>query len=100
MKLFGAIICACILWVAPVRAQEQAQAYVGAQIITISGPVIQNGVLVVRRGKIVAVGARSATQVPADAQLHEASGMVIMPGLIDTHSHIGGGSGGDSSAPI
>jgi imidazolonepropionase-like amidohydrolase len=26
--------------------------------------------------------------------------MVIMPGLVDTHSHIGGGSGGDSSAPI
>jgi imidazolonepropionase-like amidohydrolase len=26
--------------------------------------------------------------------------MVIMPGLVDTHSHIGGGSGGDQSAPI
>lgn len=100
MKLLGAIVCTCVLWALPACAQEQAQAYVGAEIITISGPVIQNGVLVVRRGKIIAVGARSNTQVPSDAQLHEASGMVIMPGLVDTHSHIGGGSGGDSSAPI
>jgi imidazolonepropionase-like amidohydrolase len=100
MKLLGATICACVLWVASAHAQEQPQAYVGAQLITISGPLIQNGVLVVQRGKIIAVGARAATRIPADAQLHEASGMVIMPGLVDTHSHIGGGSGGDSSAPI
>ncbi|HEX8000497.1 MAG TPA: amidohydrolase family protein [Pyrinomonadaceae bacterium] len=101
MKLLGAIICVLLCVVAGGRAQvERAQAYVGAQIIPISGPVIQNGVLVVQRGKIVAVGSRETTTIPAGAEVRELNGMVIMPGLVDTHSHIGGGSGGDQSAPI
>lgn len=84
----------------PGYGQETPQAYTGAQIIPISAPPIENGVLVVHRGKIVAVGARGATQIPAGARVTDATGKVIMPGLIDTHSHIGGGSGGDGSAPI
>jgi imidazolonepropionase-like amidohydrolase len=101
MKLLGAVICAllCAAW--PARAQEeQALAFTGAQIIPVSGPVIEGGVLVVRRGKIVAVGSRASVQIPAGAQVRELNGMVIMPGLVDSHSHIGGGSGGDQSSPI
>jgi imidazolonepropionase-like amidohydrolase len=100
MKLLIAVICALLCAAAPTRAQEQAQAYTGAQIITVSGPVIQNGVLVIQRGKIVAVGERAGVNIPAGASVREVKGMVIMPGLVDTHSHIGGGSGGDSSSPI
>lgn len=101
MKLLGAVICALLCVVSTARGQEErAQAFVGAQIIPVSGPVIPDGVLVVRRGKIVAVGARGATIVPAGAEVRELKGMVIMPGLVDTHSHIGGGSGGDQSAAM
>jgi len=32
--------------------------------------------------------------------VHDMTGKVIMPGLVDTHSHIGGGDGGDRSSPI
>jgi imidazolonepropionase-like amidohydrolase len=81
-------------------AQDRPQAYTGATVIPISGPVIQDGVLVIQRGKITAVGARSSTQIPADAQTIDVSGKVIMPGLVDTHTHIGGGAGADNSAPI
>lgn len=81
-------------------AQERPQAFTGATVIPISGPVIQDGVLVVHRGKIVAVGSRSSVTIPPDAQTIDATAKVIMPGLVDTHSHIGGGSGGDGSAPI
>lgn len=83
-----------------VGAQERAQVFTGATVIPINGPVIQDGVLIIERGKIKAVGARAAIQIPADAQTIDASGKVIMPGLVDTHSHIGGGAGGDNSAPI
>lgn len=100
MKLLIALVCALSCTSLPARAQERAQAYVGAQIIPVSAPVIQNGVLIVQRGKIVAVGTRAGVVIPAGALVHEASGMVIMPGLVDTHSHIGGGSGGDGSSPI
>ncbi|MDX6695738.1 MAG: hypothetical protein QOF02_3341 [Blastocatellia bacterium] len=100
MKLLIGVICALLCAALPASAQEQAQAYTGARIITVSGPVIQNGTLVVRRGQIVAVGERAVVNIPAGASVHEVNGMVIMPGLIDSHSHIGGGSGGDSSSPI
>jgi imidazolonepropionase-like amidohydrolase len=82
------------------RAQDKPQAFVGAQIIPISGPPIPNGVLVVHRGKIVVVGPASQVTIPSDAERHDVTGKVIMPGLVDTHSHIGGGAGGDASAPM
>src|SRR3954454_3028154 len=83
-----------------VSAQERAQAYVGARIIPISGPAIDDGVLIVKGGKIVMVGPRSTVRVSADVETHDVSGKVIMPGIVDTHSHIGGGAGGDRSGPI
>jgi imidazolonepropionase-like amidohydrolase len=89
-----------VLSAAAAHAQERPQAYVGAQILPVSGPPIANGVLVVHRGKIVAVGAVGSTRIPADAERHDAAGRVLIPGLVDTHSHIGGGSGADSSSPI
>ncbi|MBC7909880.1 MAG: amidohydrolase family protein [Pyrinomonadaceae bacterium] len=103
MRYMLAACCALLLCaLAPVfKAQEERpQAFVGAQIITVSGQPIQNGVLVVSRGKIVAVGSRGTTNIPANAQTVDVSGKVIMPGLVDTHSHIGGGAGGDGSGPI
>ncbi|HMW02124.1 MAG TPA: amidohydrolase, partial [Acidobacteriota bacterium] len=77
------------------RAQEKPHAFVGAEIIPITGAPISNGVLVVHKGKIVAVGPAKTTQIPADAERHEVSGKVLMPGLVDSHSHIGGPGGGD-----
>jgi len=93
-----------VLWLAvfagPALAQDRPTAYLGAKIIPIAGPVIPKGTLVVHHGKIIAVGPADKTPLPADAQRIDAGGKIIMPGLVDTHSHIGGGWGGDSSAPI
>lgn len=81
-------------------AQERPQAFVGARLIPIEGAEIENGTLVVHGGKIVAIGPAASVAIPADAVRHDVSGKVIMPGLVDTHSHVGGAAGGDSSAPI
>jgi imidazolonepropionase-like amidohydrolase len=81
-------------------AQEKPQAYVGAKLLTIAGPEIDDGVLVVEGGKIVAVGPAADVQIPADAERHDLKGKVVMPGLVDTHSHIGGPAGGDGTAAI
>ena len=97
------LVFVCCLALSPVavRAQtERARAFTGAQIIPISGPPIQDGVLVVSGGKIVAIGGRSSVSIPAGAEVIDVKGKVIMPGLVDTHSHVGGGSGADGSAPI
>ena len=81
-------------------AQQQPQVFRGARIIPIIGPTIENGVLVVHNGKITAVGAAGSVREPSNAVVHNATGKVIMPGLVDTHSHIGGGDGGDASAAL
>jgi imidazolonepropionase-like amidohydrolase len=75
-------------------------AFVGARLLPVTGPPIEKGVLLVEHGRIVALGTASAVAVPENAQIHDVSGKVLMPGLVDTHSHIGGGWGADSSTPI
>ena len=87
---------------APARglAHEKPIAFIGAEVLPIAGPPIPAGTVVVAGGKIVAVGPCVSTPVPADAERIECAGKVILPGLVDTHSHIGGGWGGDASGPI
>ncbi len=63
-------------------------AFRSARIHTAAGAPIDNGVLVVHKGKILAVGP-AATPIPGGAEVVDATGKVIIPGLVDTHSHIG-----------
>ncbi len=82
------------------RAQQKHLAFVGAKIIPISGDDIGRGVLVVKDGKITAVGPLNSVAIPPGAKRVDVTGKIMMPGLVDTHSHIGGIGGGDGSAPI
>ena len=82
------------------RAQEKHYAFVGARIIPITGAEIDRGVLVVHDGKITAVGPVGGVSIPTGAQRVDVGGKTIMPGLVDTHSHIGGIGGADGSGPI
>ncbi len=89
---------ACGVW--PASAQETPLAITGAVIISIAGETISRGVLVVQHGKILAVGSADTVKIPVGAAVLDASGKVLMPGLVDSHSHIGAGTGGDGSGPI
>ena len=61
----------------------------GARVITMRGSeVIENADVVIRNNRIVAVGARGAVQVPADARVIDVSGKTITPGFVDTHAHL------------
>lgn len=99
MRVFPRV-WAGILLVLAASAQDRPVAFTGARLIPISGPEIASGVLVVERGKIVAAGPAAAVTIPANAERRDASGKTIMPGFVDTHSHIGGVDGGDSSASL
>lgn len=81
-------------------AQAEPRVFSGATIYPISGPVIENGVLVIRGGEIEAVGPADSVTVPEEAEVVDVSGKVLMPGLVDTHSHVGDVSGGDASAAL
>ncbi|MEX0707276.1 MAG: amidohydrolase family protein [Woeseia sp.] len=89
---------AIILLVATAPGRAETTAFVGATILPISGPPIANGTLVVTDNTIAAVGAR--VRVPRNATVVDVAGNVIMPGLVDTHSHIGEVAGGDRSGPL
>lgn len=81
------------------KAQEKPVAFKGALIYTVAGDPIPNAVLVVQHGKIISVGA-AGTAVPVNATVVDVTGKVIMPGLVDSHSHLGGPEGGDASAAL
>lgn len=93
-------VTAMIMAAGNLFAQEQTKAFTGATIYPISQEPVENGVLLIRDGKIVAVGSADRIRIPGHAEVTDVSGMVIMPGLVDTHSHIGGGDGGDRSSPL
>jgi imidazolonepropionase-like amidohydrolase len=82
------ILCIAVAGRGDTPAGDRAVAFRGARIHTAAGAPIDDGVLVVRKGKIVAVGAAD-TAVPEGAEVIDVRGKVIIPGLVDTHSHIG-----------
>jgi len=93
-----AAVCFCVSGQA--RAADAVTAFVGGRVIPIGQPEIPAGTVVIRGGTIAAVGPVDATPVPPGALRIDATGFVLMPGLVDTHSHVGGGQGGDSSGPV
>ena len=78
------------------NAMAEVKAFTNAAIYPVDGEPIASGTLVIDGGSIVSVGANVA--VPDGALIHDLSGAVIVPGFVDTHSHIGGPAGGDRSA--
>ncbi len=80
--------------------QAEPIAFIGAEIMPVSREPIANGVLVIEDGEIVRVGEAGRTRIPRDAEVIDVAGMVIVPGFVDTHSHIGEPAGGDRSGPI
>jgi len=75
-------------------------AWVHAKIVTAAGPLINDGTLVIQGKSILAVGPSNTTPLPAGTKSIDASGKWIMPGLVCTHSHIGGVGAADGSSPI
>lgn len=61
----------------------------GARIITMNGnEVIENGDILVVNNRIKAVGASGTLQVPTNTKVIDVKGKTIVPGFIDTHSHM------------
>ena len=65
-------------------------ALTGARILTMAGKdagTIDDGVIVIRGDRIVAVGPRAQVAIPAGARTVDLAGKTIMPGLVDAHAH-------------
>jgi imidazolonepropionase-like amidohydrolase len=70
-------------------SQTQTIAIVGGKLLTITHGTIEDGVIVMSGGKIVAVGPASSTKIPKGAQIFDAKGMTVYPGLFDAETHLG-----------
>jgi imidazolonepropionase-like amidohydrolase len=77
----------------PAIASAQTTALVGGRVIDGRGKVIEQATIVVRDGKIAAVGPVKSTTVPADAQRVDVAGATIIPGFINAHGHLTGAVG-------
>ncbi len=63
-------------------------ALVGGRVITLKGDeVLEDGVVVVRGDRLVAVGPRAEVKVPEGARVVDVRGKTLMPGLVDVHWH-------------
>ena len=71
-------------------------ALVGGKIYTAAGQVHEDGIVVIRAGRIAAVGPRSQTPVPPGVPVLSASGRAVIPGLVDLWSDLpqGASAGG------
>jgi len=71
-------------------------AIVGANLIDgRGGPVVPDSVVVIRGERIVAAGKQGEVKIPSRAEVVDAKGLTVLPGLIDAHFHIDG----DDSLP-
>ena len=83
-KLVPALLLLCA-WA--IAENPRTLAIRNAKIVTVSGPVLNKGTVVVRNGLIEAVGENLA--VPAGAWTIDGEGMTVYPGLIDSLSTVG-----------
>jgi len=104
-----AVLCAGIALCPQTFAGQATLVIHGAKLYPISGPPIEHGVLLVADGKIVAVGEEGKVKIPRGTTVEDATGKVVMPGIVDSHSHIGiianpsasdSGDANESSGPI
>jgi len=89
LALGSALHSAAIAADVPDGTGAKALVFKGATIFPVASAPIENGILVVRNGLIEAVGAADGTPIPSGAQVIDATGKSIMPGIIDAHSHMG-----------
>jgi imidazolonepropionase-like amidohydrolase len=69
---------------------QPTRAFVGARIIDGTGkPAIEHGTLLIRNGRIEAVGPSSRIKPPVRAERIDLTGKTIMPGLVNAHGHLG-----------
>ena len=85
------LVCCCLIGVAA-RCQQgidrQDLALVGAKIYpSPTDPPIENGAVIIRNGKIIAVGSSDKVSIPAKARIIDCKGMVLTAAFWNSHVH-------------
>ena len=75
-----------ILMIGALSIEAQDLALKGGTVLTITNGIIETGTVVIQKGKIVAIG--KDVPIPDGIDVVDVSGKFVMPGIIDSHSHI------------
>ena len=87
-SLGAALPLLLLLLISPTApAGETSLALKGATVYPATGPKVENATILVAGGKIAAFG--TDVKIPSDAAIVDLTGKVVIPGLIDIHSHLG-----------
>ena len=98
-------IIICVSLASAQRSAIDTYAITNARVVTVSGPTLDRGTVVIRNGLIAAVGAN--VNAPSDARIIDGTGLTVYPGLIDSYTNLavpeaspspGGGGGGGGGA--
>jgi len=91
LRLSRWLLTGMVLFAAAAVAHAQSSVVLrGARVIDgTGGDPLDNGAIVVRDGRIAAIGPAQSTATPADAETIDYGGKTIIPGLISAHSHVG-----------
>jgi imidazolonepropionase-like amidohydrolase len=89
-SLVGVAVLAALQLVFPAHAADTTVTAIraGKLIDVAAGKVLNDQVILVRGDRIEAVGAAGSVNVPADAKVVDLSSRTVLPGLIDTHTHL------------
>jgi imidazolonepropionase-like amidohydrolase len=87
-NFFAPAIFACLLALpsAPLHAENVTAIRCGQLLNPVDGSLTRNAVILIKSDRIEQVGASAA--IPADAQVVDLSAYTVLPGLIDSHTHI------------
>ena len=93
MKLRN-LLCLVVILFVGCKDNEQSgksvTAYTGAVLIDGSGSLpLSDAVLLVEDGRVLSVGSKASITIPKGATVVDLSGKTIVPGIINTHGHVG-----------
>ena len=87
--ILGFFLLTLVFFTVPVFADVgPAYAVVHCTIVPVSGPAVEDGVIIIRDGLIESVGVFGKVTIPEDAEVIEAGGMYAYPGLISAHTNL------------
>ena len=83
--------------VGPLWPEAPVTAIRHATILTVTNGTITPGTIIINEGRIETVGADADVTIPSGAREIDATGMFVMPGIVDAHIHIAITGGGNES---
>jgi len=88
-SLLAVLLASQILHTPAFAAESTVSAIRAGRLVdVVTGKMLSDQILIVRGDRIESVGAANATSIPADAKVIDLSAYTVLPGLIDTHTHV------------